>query len=245
MVDEPKDQDTKEGGTLSYEEVTSQENPKRPNAKKRMLPLNIVQKMKAEGLSKPDDVSELTWNQVEEVQPGPHTLVAHLAACGLRPSEIAEQTGYALTTVRQYLASEKIQLEIRALQHKYFGRDSMRRFQSLINEAADTLEDTMRDKQVKPSVRVMAADKILDRALGKPKQFLSVEGNLIRRVYETLDSTGRRVQTTVEVADNPNIKDVTHNASESNPNVIEKRATPNPNADQSSYVDDWVEKNIK
>jgi len=254
MVDEPKDQDIKEGpenpGTMTYDEVASAGNAPRS---KRLLDADVVARMKKAGIPKPDDVPVSNWNQVQEVQPGPHTLVAHLRACGLQPKEIALQVGLSVGTVKQYLASEKIQFEIRRLQHRYFGQDPMRRFQTMLQEAADTLEETMRDKQVKPSVRVMAADKILDRALGKPKQHLTVEGSLIRKVYESLDSnTGKKIQTTIEVSgDNPNVRDVGQaDAGTGNPNEVEKPVRENPNTepatpDKSKYVDDWVEQFFK
>lgn len=234
--------------SLNYDEVVAGETEGAKS--KRLLDADVVKRMKKAGLPKPDGVPLSNWNQVQEVRPGPHTLVAHLRACGLQPKEIATQVGLSVSTVNQYLASEKIQFEIRRLQHTYFGKDPMRRFQTMLNEAADVMEETMRDKQVKPSVRVMAADKILDRALGKPKQHLTVEGSLIRKVYESLDdNTGRKIQTTIEVSgDNPNVREVTAPVvGEKNPNEVEKPVKDNPNvaSDKSAYVDDWVEQFFK
>lgn len=250
-MEENPPQDIKEEpekpGTMTYDEIAAGETPAQKS--KRLLDADVVARMKKAGLPKPDDVPKSNWNQVQEVRPGPHTLVAHLRACGLQPKEIATQVGLSVSTVNQYLASEKIQFEIRRLQHTYFGKDPMRRFQTMLQEAADVMEETMRDKQVKPSVRVMAADKILDRALGKPKQHLTVEGSLIRKVYESLDdNTGKKIQTTIEVSgDNPNVRDVAQPGPEKNPNEVEKPVRENPNAasDKGAYVDDWVEQFFK
>lgn len=154
---------------------------------KRLLDPDVVKRMKEAGLPKPPDVLADSWNQVQHVKVGAHTMVAHMAACGCQPKQIADATGLNISTVKNYLNSEKIKFEIKKLQHQMFAKDPIRRFKGLVEEATTVLEETMHDKNAKPSVRMVAADKILDRALGKPKQFLSVEGSLIRRIYESLD----------------------------------------------------------
>lgn len=219
---------------MPVEPVSHENEPKG----KRLLDVDVVKRMKDAGLPKPPDVPHSNWNQVQDVKAGPHTLVAHLAACGLKAKEIAEQVGLSPDTVKRYLASEKIKFEIRRLQHNYFGKDPMRRFQTMIQEAGDVLETVMRDEQIKPSIRVMAADKILDRAVGKPKQFLQVEGSLIRKVYESLDQKN--------VTPNPNL-DKEPIDIENNPNETVIPETENPNAkdDKQVYIDDWVEKFFK
>ena len=114
----------------------------------------------------------------------------------------------------------------------------MRRFQTMIQEAGDVLENVMRDEQIKPSIRVMAADKILDRAVGKPKLFLQVEGSLIWKVYESLDQKN--------VTPNPNV-DKEPIDIENNPNEIAEPEKENSNVkeDKQVYIDDWVNKFFK
>jgi predicted transcriptional regulator len=209
---------------------------------KRLLSPDIVKRMKDAGLPKPEDVKLNTWNQVQSVEPGPHTLVAHLAACGLRPAQIAEATGLAATTVKKYLDSEKIKFEVRVLQHRYFGADPQRRFKALTEEATEVTTEIMRDQNIKPSVRLMAAGNILDRSMGKPKQHFTVEGSLIRRVYEAMD--GKKVEELpiidVPAADAPRVAEAIPTGE--NPNTVEKRdEEKNPNSGRWSG---WVDQNL-
>ena len=89
----------------------------------------------------------------------------------------------------------------------------------------------MNDKQAKPSVRVMAADKILDRAMGKPKQFLQVEGSMIRKIYESLDnskpvidaepvSRAESIETEAKPVENPNSTEKVDRSQ--NPNLVKE-----------------------
>lgn len=180
-------EEKKDGGTITQEELESGTYDATARGK-RLLDPDVVKRMKEAGMQRPDDVSKNSWEQVQKVKVGRHTLVAHMAAAGLQPKEIAEAAGLTPSTVKRYLASPKIQMEVKRIQHKYLGTDPMRRFRQMMGRAADVMEETMEDPAVKPSVRLMAADKILDRAVGKPKQYIQMEGSLIRRVYEHLDS---------------------------------------------------------
>lgn len=217
--------------------------PGKPRSKKR-LPILSYDKEQMEKLKSITDESEVpaTSYTGKQLIPGRMTLVAHFAAVGQRPKEIAARTGISIDEVHTHLNTESVQREIRALQHEYFGRDPMQRFKTLINDAADILEDTMKDKHVKTSVRVQAADKILDRALGKPKQIFNLEGNLIRRVYETLD--GKKVEDVVVEPGSSNVRDVEALTVQKAAEVAANPTTP-PASDPSSHVDDWVNTFLK
>lgn len=199
---------------------------------KKLLDPDIVKRMKAAGLPKPDDVLADSWDQVQSVKVGIHTMVAHMAACGCQPKQIADATGLNVSTVKTYLNSEKIKFEIKKLQHQMFAKDPIRRFKGLVEEATTVLEETMHDKNAKPSVRMVAADKILDRALGKPKQFLSVEGSLIRRIYESLDGK----QPDIEGVPAPSNGDAASPIKEVKEVVVEQ--APPPSNDWGSWLKD-------
>lgn len=219
--------------------------PEKPRSKKR-LPVLSWDKENLEKLKsmKPAVPAEEPTIPGQKLIPGRMTLVCHFAAVGLRPKEIAASIeGMTVDEVRDHLQVEAVQKEIRALQHQYFGGDPMRRFKAMVNDAADILEDAMKDKHVKTSVRVQAADKILDRALGKPKQFLSVEGNLIRRVYETLD--GKKVDEVAIEPGNPNVRDVEAVTVQKAAEVASATVATPTEPDPSRHVDDWVNSFLK
>lgn len=50
-------------------------------------------------------------------------------------------------------------------------------FKAACPEAAELLVSTMRDKKQPLDLRLKCADKILDRALGKPKQQVELDGD--------------------------------------------------------------------
>lgn len=209
---------------------------------KRLLDPDTVKQLKEMGVPKPPNVDSESWSQLQEVKVGVHTAVAHMAASGVRPKEIAVSLGLAESTVRGYLKSEKMKLEVKTLQHRMFGRDPSGRFRNLVNDATTVLEDTMRDETVKPSVRIMAADKVLDRALGKPKQHLAVEStSLIRRIYENLGG-GKDEVIDVESQESREVREIGPTNAD-NPNTVEKiDHSENPNL--STKWSDWANKNL-
>lgn len=207
---------------------------------KRLLDPDVVKRMREAGLPRPEEVASNSWEQVQTVREGSHTLVAHLAACGLKPGEIAEATGLNLTTVKKYLDSEKIKFEIRHLQHKYFGADPMRRFRTMVGQATDTIEEVMNNPNAKDSVRVIAADKIMDRALGRPKQFLQVEGSLIRKIYETLDEKKK----TIDVSAIPEAQTGERVVGGNVVEKVDRKENPNLQPEEQKDWSGWIDKNL-
>lgn len=206
---------------------------------KRLLDPDTVKRMKEAGLPKPDDVSQGSWDQLQEVKVGAHTAVAHMAASGVRPKHIAEALGLSPATVTTWLKSEKMKFEVKRLQHRMFGKDPASRFRTLVNDATSTLVEAMQADDAKHSVKIMAANSILDRALGKPKQHLLVEGSIIRKIYENLD-TGKDTVIEVESQESREVEEI---GPGENPNTVEKidhSANPNLNSRWS----DWAKENL-
>lgn len=117
-------------------------------------------------------------------------LIIYLAATGVKNPEIAEQLNLTVNYVNSVLKEERSLFELRKLRHQLYGKDLKKRFHDLIPAATDVIEQTMLNPNVKPHLKFTAAQEVLDRALGKPKQTVEVEGSMIRSVFEALDSKG-------------------------------------------------------
>lgn len=96
-----------------------------------------------------------------------HRMMIYLHAMGASIRDIAKQTGYSYASVSQILRQPWARQRLIQILNEC-GRDQVKHF--LSNEIAPSLEvlrEVRDDVSTAPNVRVIAADKILDRALGK------------------------------------------------------------------------------
>ncbi len=162
-------------------------------------------------------------------------MVAYMAAQGKTNAEIAELLEIDISTVRSRLSDERIQFEVKHLRYKLFGKDHKKRFMDILPHAIDVTENTLLDKNSKSSLRFAAAQEVMDRALGKPKQTMEHEGSLIRALFDKMDGKQEKPVIDVEAVgpkliDNPNGMSI--------PDI-----SSNPNLSKDS-VDEWVNKNL-
>lgn len=118
--------------------------------------------------------------------------IIYLAAQGKPNSEIAEALGLSPHTVGNTVREERIQFEIRRLRHRLFGSDTKvakKKFDEMVGSAQKVIEDILENPNttVKPQLKFMAAQEVLDRSLGKPKQSVEVTGSLIEQLFDRLD----------------------------------------------------------
>lgn len=202
-----------------------------PEDKKQKLDLDTIKAMKAQGMEKPPNVPHSNWEQKESLS-HKHNYIAYLAAKGFGTTEISNETGMSISRISTLLQSERMKFEIRAIQYKLFGKEPSKRFKEILPDAIDLAERVMKDPNVKPSLKLTAAMNFMDRALGKPKQSIEVEGSVLRQLYDKMD--GKKEDITVET-----VKDV--EPLTENPNkAVEKK--PNPNSDDMTQ---WVLNNFK
>ena len=165
--------------------------------------------------------------------------LCYFAAQGnMNQQQIAEAVNLSPGTVGQKLKSERIQFEIKHLRYKLYGKDHKKRFQDILPHAIDVVEDVITNPNTKQSIRFAAAQEIMDRALGKPKQTVEHEGSLIRSLFDRLDAK----------PEEPKPIDVTPIENEvprlRNPNgQVEVENGSNPNLKEDK-VDKWIRENF-
>ena len=163
-------------------------------------------------------------------------MICYLAAQGRSTAEIAESLGISKDTVRLKLGDERMQFEIKHLRYKLFGKDHRKRFNEILPHAIDATERILLDPNSKDRVRFAAAQEVMDRALGKPKQTVEHEGSLIRALIEKLDGKG---ENEVKALDGEFFEAPALNPNET---MATDRAT-NPNL-QVDEIDKWAKENL-
>ena len=111
-----------------------------------------------------DSVAEVTLQTEKPI----HRMMLYMHAQGASVADISKQTGYTKTTIYTVLRQPWARTRLTQLLADA-GKDAVKHF--LTHEVAPSLEvlREIRDcVEEKGPTRVMAADKILDRALGKP-----------------------------------------------------------------------------
>lgn len=100
-----------------------------------------------------------------------------MAACNFSPEIISKRTNMTFHRVRCLLDEPIVQKAIEAIRLDVYGENMDRKFKSLVPKAIKLIEDVMENESNNPGLRVEAASKIMDRALGKPKQEVNLESN--------------------------------------------------------------------
>lgn len=165
--------------------TVSEDNSK---VEKVRLDVKTVEDMKAAGIPKPDDVLDASWNQTAvDFKKPQYQTIAYLAALGHSQKDIATQVGLSQNHLSMVMNSDRMKFEVKRIHHRLFGKDIQKRLKELLPEALDTVEEVMRDTTAKPQTKLTAAIDIMDRAMGKPKQTVEIEGSAIRELFERLD----------------------------------------------------------
>lgn len=143
-------------------------------------------KLRKDGRPKPPEITWAEWNAPFKLNDN-HEIMAHMAAAGKRPKDIADELGYSYQRVALLLNGERMKFRVKELQYQLFGKNQQRRFETLAAKAIDSLEEVVSDAKEKGTTRVMAAKEILDRAYGKPKQTIEHRDSKISSLYDKLD----------------------------------------------------------
>lgn len=112
----------------------------------------------------------------------------HLAAVGGSAKEISEALDIGVATIRKLLGSESAKEEINRIQFEIFQKDPQRIFRNILPKAVNTAYGIMMDEKSKEAIRVDAAFKFMDRALGKPVQEIKQETTGLKDIFDRLDA---------------------------------------------------------
>lgn len=137
-------------------------------------------------MPKPPEVSWGDWIGPKKLSHR-HDYFVLLAASGMTAGQLAETLGFSKGRISVLLSKSEIKREIKAKQAELWGEDSQTRFKQILTKAIDITEEILTEPTTKDSLRADIAFRFMDRAIGKPKQEVVVEGNLLADFIHRLD----------------------------------------------------------
>lgn len=145
-----------------------------------------LNEMQMLGVPKPDDVSDDVWEKPKELS-FKHKYMVQLFATGMTNKEVAQEMDLSESWVAHLRNKESVKAEV-ALLHKNLVAPSVQeRFNKIVTKAISRAEDIMDDPETKDALVADIAFRFMDRALGKPKQTVDVETNLLSELLTRLD----------------------------------------------------------
>lgn len=117
-------------------------------------------------------------------------LICYLKAIGFKNKDIAAAINGNINEVYRVLKSESAQLEIERVQQEIFVTEPAKMFETILPQAVRIAVSAMMSRKTKASVRVDAAFKFMDRALGKPTQPVEHSTNLVKELITKLNDNG-------------------------------------------------------
>ena len=142
--------------------------------------------LKHNDIDKPPNVTTGCWLAPREIT-GRHLAVANLTAIGLSQADIAKEVGLSPMRVGQIQRHPKIRDIIKDKRQQYFGeaRDYIR---SLVSKSVGVIDDILESHDAKDSVKLDASKYVIDQAIGKAQQSISVQSeSFLKDVMNRLD----------------------------------------------------------
>lgn len=117
-----------------------------------------------------------------------HTLraVIHMAAFGTTAQSIARQLQIPKARVERVLESDTVKKEVYRLQTEIFEKDAHKIYLRMLPMATNVIMEIMTKKMYKESTRLDAAKYLTDRALGKPKEVVEQNTNMLADILGNL-----------------------------------------------------------
>jgi CRP-like cAMP-binding protein len=116
-------------------------------------------------------------------------LICYLKAIGFKNKDIAAAVGGTVEEVYRVIRSESAQSEIERVQQEIFVHEPAKMFETILPQAVRIAVSAMMSRKTKASVRVDAAFKFMDRALGKPTQPVEHSTNLVKELITKLNDS--------------------------------------------------------
>lgn len=152
----------------------------------------------------------------------------HFAALGYSQKDIAKHLGLSVGRVATIMQSRSCQDEIARLQDKFFDPEKI--FKQILPEAVNVTRRIMNKASARDSDKLTAASQIMDRALGKAKQTMEVQGSAIKDLLMQLDKTNNAANSLTPPID-ADFKEVT-----------DKKETQDKDQDP---MDKWIDEHLK
>lgn len=121
-------------------------------------------------------------------------VICYLKAIGFKNRDIKSTLGCSLGEVYKVLKSQSAQEEIERIQREIFVNEPAKMFEAILPEAIKVAVNAMMSKKVNTSIRVDAAFKFMDRALGKPTQTVEHKTNLVRELITKVNESNASEQ---------------------------------------------------
>lgn len=194
--------------SMSFDEVTEEEIKQASEPEGKPFDLltdndltpELMQELKALGMSKPPLVSESKWLVIEDAR-GIHYHIINLAALGRNFSEIALATGLNINTVRKALARPDIRAVVRAKVEEFYAGDMKKQFSSLFGKSFSAVDDILTSESAKENTKLDAAKFVIDHTIGKAQQTIVQKGSLLIDVLSKVE--GLKEATNANLLDKP------------------------------------------
>lgn len=119
-----------------------------------------------------------------------HRVICYLKAIGFKNRDIQRTLNCSLGEIYKVIRSQSGQDEIERVQREIFVSEPAKMFEAILPEAVKVAVNAMMSKKVNTSIRVDAAFKFMDRALGKPSQTVEHKGNLVKELITKISNEG-------------------------------------------------------
>lgn len=115
-------------------------------------------------------------------------VICYLKAIGFKNKDIKNTLHCTYAEIKRVCESESGKAEIERVQREIFVNEPQKMFEAILPEAIKVAVNAMMSKKVNTSIRVDAAFKFMDRALGKPTQTVEHKTNLVRELITKISN---------------------------------------------------------
>lgn len=180
--------------------------PEKPKTTKvEELPEIILQEkireMKQLGMERPPTIPAQRWFAPGELN-ARHELLFYRKAMGETTKQAALIAGFDYRYALSILSKVESQNRVRELQEVLFGKDIRKQMSTFAGKAFDVVDKMLEGgEDIKDSVQADMAKYILDQIVGKSKQEVQVQGNLLYELVTQLKNQERDVVATAQPVD--------------------------------------------
>lgn len=171
----------------------------------------LIRQMKAEGQSKPSEVTWGDWMLPCDELGETHKLLATLLAMGRKNFEIAQMLNLTEQRISVLKTNSLIKQQAKKDREELFGGDFKARLQSLLMPSISHLEDTLQDSKSDPKLRHDAAKYLIDQTIGKAPQKIEHKGDSLPQLLQLIHSLKQSGQ----------VIDVTNSARHKTPTMVD------------------------